>query len=340
MDIFRTDDKRVTKFIHDDLSETCIKTVYSVDYKPNADTGDVDVQVTDRNKYSVFISASTGCPMNCSFCYLTIDEMKFSSIPRDLILENLKQAIEIESRETDLSQMYVKICWMGMGEGILQSKNVHHITIDLLDWIMENNLALGLDGVDISTVLPNLPHERWIGDFARLNADLEVYPLNPNNKNVVNKESGSLIEYEGRSRFRLFYSLHSAIQETRDKIIPQAKSLYWVPGGLRRLEEKGVNIIIHHMFLEGINDSEEEIEALIEFMNEHFPHNELRVLRYNKHDKSDIRETDTFEQAACMLQGKIEKVKVQVSYGKDVQSACGQFIYNKAPELERFKISD
>ena len=110
---------------------------------------------------------------------------------------------------------------------------------------------------------------------------------------------------------------------------------------LRCLEGFGVNVIIHHMFLEGINDSEDEVAMLIAFMQEEFLHhnNELRILRYNKHDNSDIRESDMFEQCVCMLQGEIGKVKVQVSYGKDVQSACGQFIYNKAPELEQFKRS-
>lgn len=336
MDIFRTDDNRVAKFIHNDTSETCIKTVYSVDYKPNALTGKVEISETDRNKYSIFISASAGCPMNCTFCYLTIDEMPHKKLMKGDILMNVTQAILSESNVTDLSQMYVKICWMGMGEGILKSDTVSDLTIDLLDWIMENGLALGLDGVDISTVLPKVS-DGWITDFKDLNEALDEYPLNPNNKNVVNQEKGWLVEYKDRSRFRLFFSLHSAFQDTRESIIPNAMVLAKAIPLLHQLEEFGVNVIIHHMFLEGINDNEDEVAMLIAFMNEEFPHNELRILRYNKHDKSDIRESDTFEQCVCMLQGEVEKVKVQVSYGKDVQSACGQFIYNKAPQLEQFK---
>lgn len=338
MDIFRTDDKRVTKFIHDDTSETCIKTVYSVDYKPNTLTGEVEIKETDRNKYSIFISSSAGCPMNCTFCYLTIDKMPHRKLMKEEILCNVKEAIYLESKVTDLSKMYVKVCWMGMGEGILKADDVADLTIELLDWIMDSGLALGLDGVDISTVLPKVK-DKWVHDFYYLNKELEDYPLNPNNKNVVNQEKGWLVEYKDRSRFRLFFSLHSAIQDTRERIIPNAMVLEKAIPFLHDLEGLGVNVIIHHMFLEGINDSEDEVSMLIDFMNEEFPHNELRILRYNKHDKSDIRESDTFEQCVCMLQGEVEKVKVQVSYGKDVQSACGQFIYNKAPELEKFKIS-
>lgn len=337
MQIFRTDDKKVTKFIHGDGSETCIKTVYSVDYKPNSDTGDVDVKVTDRNKYSIFISASKGCAMKCSFCYLTIDDVPFGKLRYDEVINNIKRAVMEESKNVDLSNKYVKICWMGMGEAILTPGLVKEGTLELLNWIMDNNLALGLDGVDISTVLPKIKGG-WVEEFAELNNGLDKFNLNPNNKNVVNQESGTLVEYANRSRFRLFYSLHSAIQENRDIIMPNCMDIEEAIPSLWKLQDAGVNVIIHHMFLEGTNDSEEELEALIDFMNNNFPHNELRILRYNKHDKSDIRESDIFKNCVCYIQTKIEKVKVQVSYGKDVKSACGQFIYNSTPELEKFKV--
>lgn len=336
MQIFRTDDNKVSKFIHNDGSETCIKTVYSVDYKPNG-AGDVDVKVTDRNKYSVFISASKGCAMACTFCYLTIDDVPFGKLRYDEVITNIKEAILNEAEVTDLSTRYIKLCWMGMGEALLTPSLVQSGTLEILEWVMENNLAAGLDGVDISTVLPKMGN-KWVTQLPELNVSLEKYDLNPNNKNVVNQESGTLVEYANRSRFRLFYSLHSANQANRERIIPNAMPLTDAVPQLTELESQGVNVIIHHMFLEGTNDSVEELDALIEFMNVSFPFNELRVLRYNKHDDSDIRETDSFETVACYIQGGIRKVKVQVSYGKDVKSACGQFVYNHTDELEKFKV--
>ena len=337
MQTYRTDDKKVVKFIHDDGSETCIKTVYSIDYKPNPDTGKVDIFITDRNKYSVFVSASQGCPMNCSFCYLTIDDVPFKKLTYDQIVNNIKQAITEEAKHTDLSSRYIKLCWMGMGEPIITKRLVCYGTLDILEWVMENNLAKGLDGVDISTVLPKI-NDSWIEDFVLLNNVLEKFPLNPNNKNVVNREFGDLVEYKNRTRFRLFYSLHSAIQENRDVIIPNARKLKDAVIDLMWLSSLGVNVIIHHMFLEGINDSEDELEALVGFMKANFRDNtELRILRYNKHDDSTIRESDAFEKCVCYLQQWLKNIKVQVSYGTDVKSACGQFIYNHTAELEKFK---
>ena len=338
MKLYRTDDKKVTKFIHDDGSETCIKTVYSVDYKPNPTTGEVEVKTTDRNKYSVFISASKGCPMSCSFCYLTIDNVPFGKLRYEQVINNIKEAILEEANNADLRSRYVKICWMGMGEAILTPGLIRQGTLELLDWIMENDLALGLDGVDVSTVLPKVKADWWI-DLAKLNTDLIDFPLNPNNKSVVNREQGSLVEYKDRSRFRLFYSLHSAIQKNREKIIPNATPIAGAVPSLIKLMEEGVDVIIHHMFLENVNDSEEELSALVQFMKNMGNKNELRILRYNKHDRSDIRESDVFEKCVCYIHGKVEKVKVQVSYGLDVKSACGQFVYNNTPELEKFKVS-
>ena len=73
--------------------------------------------------------------------------------------------------------------------------------------------------------------------------------------------------YPDRSRFRLFYSLHSAIQESRDKLIPNAMPLdEAIPALLKYSENNKYNVIFHHMFMDGFNDTEEEINALIELI--------------------------------------------------------------------------
>lgn len=61
LEIFRTEDGTVTKFIHSDGSETAIKAVPSQSTFIDKETGTVDIRLTDRNKYSIFISSSTGC---------------------------------------------------------------------------------------------------------------------------------------------------------------------------------------------------------------------------------------------------------------------------------------
>lgn len=327
-------DRQVTKYVHDDNSETCIKTVPSLDTK-TISNGTVELEVVDRNKYSVFVSDSSGCPFNCSFCYLTIDQMPYKKLGRFEMLDNvwdgIKHRIEMEPA---IANRYIKICWMGMGEPILRSNRIYTATWMLLDRVFKEGYAKGLDGVDLSTILPKLKGDEWLDDLQRLNAILAKYPLNPNNKQADNVANGSsLVRYTNRSRFRLFYSLHSAIQETRDRIIPNAMPIVEATDRLEDLSGRGIDVIIHHMFLEGINDSEEEVEAVINFM-ENFPQSELRILRYNRHEGSTIRESNAFKQCMCLLKGRVPKIKVQISQGTEVKSACGQFLYNATPREE------
>lgn len=339
--IFLSEDNNVSKYIHSDGSETCIKTVPSIETKKN-DNGNIEHEVIDRNKYSLFISASKGCPMNCTFCYLTIDDVPFGKVRLDQLIDNLKEAIEHRvSIDPSLKDRYIKICWMGMGEGILQPNNVKDATIQILDWVVEQGYAKGVDGVDISTVLPkNLNAEEWKEAFVKLDDKLVDYDLNPNNKKADNVagEFSTFVTYKNRSRFRLFFSLHSAIQETRDEIIPQAERLWTAATQLRNLQLGGVDVIIHHMFLDGINDTEQEVMAVVYFMKAFFPDNELRILRYNKHEDSDIKESEVFKDCMCLLGQHLPKIKVQVSQGLDVKSACGQFIYNNTHRVEQFQL--
>lgn len=336
MKTFVSEDKQVTKYIHEDGSETCIKTVPSLDTK--ADGGEVTMEVVDRNKYSVFISPSCGCPLNCSFCYLTIDEVPFAKIDSETLEDNIDEAIEHRfAMEPSIAGRFIKVCWMGMGEPILKPQRMCGVTLSTLDAFLAAGMAKGLDGVDISTVLPKI-NDQWIDEFIALNRILSsgAYPLNPRNRKAENVAPGStFVTYRNRSVFRVFYSLHSAVQETRDFIIPNTMDLMNATPRLQLLADNGVDVIFHHMFLEGINDSEQELDELVGFMNR-FPDSELRILRYNKHEDSSIRESDAFEQCMCYLSGKVSKIKVQVSQGDDVKSACGQFVYNNEHRVQQY----
>lgn len=334
MKTFASENGQVTKHVHADGSETCIKTVPSLDTKP-ADGGEIEVTAIDRNKYSVFASASRGCPMSCSFCYLTIDKMPFGKIAPRVVLNNLMEAVSKRAElEPAIRNRYLKLCWMGMGEPILDMGTVLDVTQDLLHWaITEQRYAQGLDGVDLSTVLPRLHDNEWSEPMRWLNGELGGYQyrLNPNNRMASNLgPDSSFTMYERRSVFRLFYSLHSAIQSSRDRIIPRAMPISEALPQLQELSMDGddpVDVIVHHMFMEGLNDTEKELDALVWFMA-HLPESELRILRYNKHEDSSIRESDGFKECMCYIADKIPKIKVQISQGLDVRSACGQFAYN------------
>lgn len=56
-EVFRTEDGVVSKYIHEDGSETAIKLAKSLQNILNPITNTIETRASDRNKYSVFISS-------------------------------------------------------------------------------------------------------------------------------------------------------------------------------------------------------------------------------------------------------------------------------------------
>lgn len=325
MESYHTDDGSVGKFIHDDGSETAIKVVNSCSNFID-EAGHVQLSWVDRNKYAVFISASLGCYMACPFCHLTIKDSRYQKLQSQQVASNIKEALLFEmERRPGMRDRFVKLCWMGMGDAISQPEMVHDVTLEIMDWIMTNGYAKGLDCVDLSTVLPPVSNgwEQW---FVRLNLALQKYPLNPENAKMEQAQLSTRTVYEQRSRFRLFYSLHSAIQATRDKMVPRAMPLSKAVPSLKAFSQMGPNLLLHQLFVENLNDTQEEVAALQALLAENFPAQELRVLRYNFCDRSPFKEWDHIDEAVSRLIGTHKNLKVQVSVGKEVAAACGQFL--------------
>lgn len=326
MEAFISDNGEVAKFIHDDGSETAIKCVLSQSTFKEKD-GTLTLEYTDRQKYSVFISASRGCYMSCPFCHLTIKQSTYSKLTGEAILANIKEAIESEiARKPELKSRFIKVCWMGMGDCVNQPHEVKEVTLALLDWVFEKGYAIGLDSVDISTVLPRVKPD-WIREFTHLNKALKRYHLNPHNVKVEQAQLATLKEYPTRSTLRLFYSLHSAIQETREVLVPKAAPLTMALGQLQEFERLNPHsVVFHQLFVEKLNDSTAEVKAIIHWMKDFFPQSELRILRYNSCDRSPYHEWTAIDKAIAAIAKELPAVKVQQSAGSEVQAACGQFL--------------
>lgn len=324
MKTIQSKSESTTKFIHRDRSETSIKLLPSGSYL----AGEDGAKFENRNKYSIVISSSTGCVMECDFCHLTQKEMSHKNLTNEQIVSNIQAAILHQYLEDkSIQDKFVKICWMGMGEPIIKHESIAKVTLEILDWIMENNMAKGLDGVDLSTVLPRV-NNGWVESFRKLNKDLEKYPVNPNNNIVPNSDSrlSNLKNYKDRSLFRLFYSLHATDQDIRRSMIPNSMG---IDLAFRKLDdfhkETGINVVVHYMFIHGVNDNEEQVERLISRLNQ-YDYMELRILRFNSANLLKQRESDDFNSITLRLSSEVSKFKVQYSAGSHILSACGQFV--------------
>lgn len=333
MEILRTEENDVSKFLHDDGSETAIKTVKSI-VNGTDEFNNLKINYEDRNKYSIFISISTGCQFKCQFCYLTMKNSIYKKLVAEEILNNIKEAVNAEIKhKPELKEKYVKLSWMGMGDALNQSSIVKEVTILLLDWLVDNEYTKGLDCVDLSTIMPKTD-PIWIDNFHSLEKDLLKYDVNPSSfiKDNENKDFTDTGIYEGhRSRFRLFYSLGSAIQKSKEKIIPNVDTLENAINLLHTYSENNKhNVIIHHMFIENLNASDSEVDAFLKLVKEkNLNDYEIRILRYNFCDMSKYKESDFFDRIIQKIQGDINHLKVQISAGNEVKAACGQFLVKK-----------
>lgn len=326
MELHLSDDTLTTKYIHDDQSETSIKMVQSCDNHIDNE-GNIVATLSERNKYSVFLSSSTGCPLSCTFCHLTIKKQKYTKRSQLDLINNAKEAITAQyNANPDIANRYIKICWMGMGEAILSPVNTVTITIMLIDWALRNGYAKGVDGVDISTVLPTI-HINWVEPFQRLNNELLKYNLNPASHIVVHgSDESTLKQYNNRSPLRIFYSLHTSDQAKRDILIPKTAPLDDAIDQLTTYSESNkYNVIFHLLFMEGINDSDQDMTELLEFIKtNNLTNYEFRVLRYNGVPGHDIQESHRFTPLVKQLT-ILPNLKAQISAGKEVLAACGQF---------------
>lgn len=129
MEVYRTIDGTVAKYVHDDGSETAIKTTPVTTY------GGIYGKVT--NKYNIFISTSVGCSVDCRFCYLTTKGCPVYNLTEEEIVGNVLAAIEAEVlHRPDLKNLFCKLSWMGMGDAYFDTQKCIKLLVILQDVLL------------------------------------------------------------------------------------------------------------------------------------------------------------------------------------------------------------
>lgn len=301
-------DGMVTKYLHDNGTETSFKKQLSGQYDSSLDYPDFK----NKQKYSLVLSCSHGCQLSCSFCHLTQNNKQFKKISAEDVILNIKSVIEDQVKEDpSLKNRYIKLCWMGEGEPLLNYEMIRYVTEEILHWVRENQYAEGLDGVDISTSMPKVKKE-IINDLNDFNKYLYIFNKNPNNKE--------------KTPLRLFYSLHSVNDEIRSEMMPKTIKINDAVLNMKHVSDAfGIDTIFHYTCINGKNDSNEDVDKLIQFwIDNNLTKSQLRILRYNGGLNRD-EESMNLNKIILKLKKAIPNLKVQHSAGKDVKSSCGMF---------------
>ena len=246
------------------------------------------VLIPAKNRTTACVSSQVGCSLDCKFCATSkLDRMRNLNID-----EIFDQVVAIDQQ----SKIYFdiplsNIVFMGMGEPLMNYKNV----IGSIDKITSPE-GLGMSPKRITVSTSGIPK------LIRKMADDEV-------------------------KFNLAVSLHSAIQETREKIMPFSKNfpLSALLSSLQYWYDATQKIItFEYIVWNGVNDNPEEARALVNFCRK-VP-SKVNLIEYNPIGDDDFEQASN--EAMEMYQKKLNAAQItntiRLSRGKDIDAACGQ----------------
>ncbi|GAK88666.1 ribosomal RNA large subunit methyltransferase N [Nonlabens ulvanivorans] len=246
------------------------------------------VMIPTPTRTTACVSSQVGCSLNCEFC-ATARLKRMRNLNPDEIYDQVV-AIDQQSRSYH-NRPLSNIVFMGMGEPLMNYNNV----IKSIDKITGDD-GLGMSPKRITLSTSGVPK-------------------------MMKKLA------DDRPRFNLALSLHSAIDEKRVKIMPfnEQFPLEDIKDALRYWYEKtGTRVTYEYVVWKGINDTKEDIDALIDFCKV-IPC-KVNIIEYNSID--DARFEQASKQAVDAYERELNRygftVNVRRSRGKDIDAACGQ----------------
>ena len=246
------------------------------------------VLIPSNKRITACVSSQVGCSLDCNFCATSMLKKM-----RNLESYEIFDQIMLLNKESinHFSNPITNIVFMGMGEPLLNYKNVtesiDHIASDFGIGISYKKITLSTSG--ISKIIKKM-------------ADDNV-------------------------KFHLAISLHTALEKTRNKVMPFSTSFplkelvdsldYWY----RKTKRK---ITFEYLIWKGINDDFDHINALVSICKR-IP-SKINIIEYNDTDNSTFQNADDRwinNYVTTLKENKIP-VSVRRSRGKDIDAACGQ----------------
>ena len=246
------------------------------------------VLIPTKTRTTACVSSQVGCSLDCNFC-ATARLKRMRNLQPDEIYDQVV-AIDKESR-LYYNRPLSNIVFMGMGEPLMNYPNV----FKAIDMITSNEgLGMSPKRITVST--------SGVTKMIKKMADDEV-------------------------KVKLAVSLHSAIEEIRNEIMPFTKS-FPLPELREALEywyqKTKSKITYEYVVWKDINDNKESIDALVKFCK--YVPCKVNLIEYNAIDDGNFQQAS--EQATNDYINALERngivVKVRRSRGKDIDAACGQ----------------
>ena len=244
--------------------------------------------IPTETRTTACVSSQVGCSLDCNFC-ATARLKRMRNLEPGEIYDQVA-AIDNESR-LYFDRPLSNIVFMGMGEPLMNYPNV----MKAIDMITSNE-GLGMSPKRITVSTSGIPK-------------------------MIKKMADDGV------KFKLAVSLHSAVEEIRNEIMPFTKNFpltdlresleYWY----RKTKSK---VTYEYVVWKGINDDKKSIDALVKFCK--YVPCKVNLIEYNPIDDGIFQQAN--DQSINAYLEALEKsnivAKVRRSRGKDIDAACGQ----------------
>lgn len=249
----------------------------------------------------VYLSSQTGCRQGCRMCHLTATgQTKTRDASVEEILEQADVVLDFYRREAPRASV-VHFNFMARGEP-LASEVVTSSADRLLGELGERAVSLGLKPRFLfSTILPKALGERALQDIFVLHQP-EIY-----------------------------YSIYSTREDFRRRWLPSALPVSDALDRLASWQRHSYKLVkIHYAFIEGENDSEADVHAVCDALNERKIAAHVNIVRYNPPTDRHGREPgeDILARNAKIFAERLPLARVRVipRVGFDVAASCGMFL--------------
>lgn len=242
------------------------------------------VGLPGRGRLTVCFSTQAGCAMGCSFCATGKGGLTRDLGPGEMV-------DQVNAVAADFGDRVTNVVAMGQGEPFAN----YDATLAALRILNSPDITnIGARHMTVST--------------CGLIAGIQRFADEP-------------------EQFTLAVSLHSAVQQTRDRLMPGVKgvSLTDLRTSLIEYAEKtGRRPSLEFALVAGVNDTDEEVRALIEFTRGLLVH--VNLIPVNPVTESGLMrpDPDRPQAVATRLERAGITATVRAERGSDIDAACGQ----------------
>lgn len=242
------------------------------------------VGIPAEGRLTVCFSTQAGCAMGCSFCATGM-----GGLVRDLTTGEMLDQVRLVG--TDFGQRITNAVAMGQGEPFAN----YDASIEALRLMNSpDGLGIGARHITVSTcgLLPGI--ERFA---------------------------------EEPEQFTLAVSLHSAVQATRDRLMPGVRGFklrMLRETLLHYVESSGRRVTLEYALVDGVNDSDAELEALITFTRGLLCHINLIPVNPVSGAGTERPGNQSIRRFADRLVASGVETSIRTERGVDIDAACGQ----------------